>query len=165
MLYILCFLKFMTISLLLFFPFNDFCLLKNDIFTITSFPPILTIAYKLNHSLVVLNLHGNTRSITITLTKKAATRMMVAINPLISLIAGVAIVIAVNLFVFPSSLRWMFSRISQATTFNQHWAIWKLKITQCSRIDCVPRWFALLIELFLSDFYTCIPQSIIHLET
>lgn len=76
MLYILCFLKFMTISLLLFFPFNDFCLLKNDIFTITSFPPILTIAYKLNHSLVVLNLYGNTRSITITLTKKAATRMM-----------------------------------------------------------------------------------------
>lgn len=74
MLYILCFLKFMTISLLLFF--NDFYLLKNDIFTITSFPPILTIAYKLNHSLVVLNLHGNTRSITITLTKKAATRMM-----------------------------------------------------------------------------------------
>lgn len=56
---------------------------------------------------------------------------------MISLIAGVAMVIAVNLFVFPSSLRWMFSRISQAATFNQHWAIWKLKITQCSRIDCV----------------------------
>lgn len=43
-LYIVRFVKFMTVSLLLFFSFNDFCLLKNDTFTITSFPPILTIA-------------------------------------------------------------------------------------------------------------------------